>query len=357
MSINLFVLHSPIAELILIKLIQNKTLIPEKTKILSVREYLPISKPVKELESVSISKIWPFHTHSIAKRVKFWATWKIRQSFRKNIVRLTNYEDFSLYAPYLYLLPIYEITQMPQCKGIYYYEEGIGSFGPINRFEKFRIRGEKKLLSKIFFKVNYGIHAPTKHKFFDFLHSKYKGAFAFSEECFPVASRQLLEWPKPADIQDIIVLDDYLKYEKSSIMLMDLFYARHGLTWEAMFFPLLKFLTIAKNKGIKKIYFKFHPDQVKDKAFRKRFENLFSHQEGILFEEISSQISIEMLSVLTTNTYYVFYSSLALYVRKNPSNKVFSLHKLVSSMYTLKEDALAENVPQSFWENTTMIEP
>jgi len=230
----------------------------------------------------------------------------------KNIVK----DDcFILYAPHFYINTLRIVSLMDRCIDFKYIEEGTLSY----------MQMQNILVTMPAIQLSYLQQKGMGFNLVQAFPDLNKEGICISKHCFPFLKNKtvinkssiencLIEWKQ----NNTTVFDD------CGILVVDSLVENKVLKLEEYIIAIMNSVSFLKNEKVKKIYFKFHPDQHLHSLIDFYRDFLTTRNFNIEMQELSKEMSLEFVFMVSRNLTIVHtISSLGFYARIQ-GQKVFS---------------------------------
>lgn len=230
----------------------------------------------------------------------------------KNIIKEN---DFILYAPHFYINTLRIVSLMNQCIEYKYIEEGTLSY----------MQQKNIFVTMPNVKYGYlnqkGLGFQIKSAFPDLN----KEGICINKECFPFLKNKIVI--KQESIDSSLVTwrqQNIISFNECGILVVDSLVENKVLKLEEYVIALMRSVLMLKQNNVKKIYFKFHPDQHLYSLINFYRDFLTTENFEIEMHELSKEMSLEFVFMASKNLTVVHtISSLGFYAQLQ-GHQVFS---------------------------------
>lgn len=344
---NIFIINNPITDLITEKVINSDKNKFHKDNVIlfSCRGY-----------NTNLN----FKTFAIPilkKKLFFLRTWVNMYKIGK-IINSIN-DDYTVFLPTTGFETFQFIINHKNCRFYCYLEEGLASYYSvseknkthsnfINRHSNFFLNK----LKKVYHLLNFGALVPPYSDFFDVSNIKYYASYCFSNYCFGEHPNKI--------ILDISFNKNDLLSNYDTILVLESFIETRVLKRQ-VYISLLEWLFYyLARKGKSVIYYKFHPDQLKQKSSKQIILNLFdkfNKSIGIEFVAINQEIKLEDIAYNSAAAeFYMVSSSIAIYANIC-GRKSYSMYNQVINLQPGKNfNNYTSTIPSEYFNIVNLID-
>lgn len=327
---HVFFVHSQITKLISFSIIKNLSLTQQNVVIVTYRnsdfyrEYETYTFPFSHYPIES----FPLQKNFFSSRIKL----KKLDAF---IERITEQENYILYLPQVNERMLELMTSHHKCVKYNLIEEGKLSFTKLHK-RKIYTYSRKQYF---WLKLNYGNRLSKTRTY---LPETYFNAFKFSDAAFPDYHR----------VQKISLYTNHTNLNYQNILVLEPLVEAAIVDKESYLIALQKMIKILIELEINTIFYKFHPDQQKEKS-KHSILNLFKKNELVSFVPIESNVALEEIAISSKATFYSTVSSM-LYYAKCLGSYSYSFLNLIPPSNKLT--SYFEMQPEAFREALNYIE-
>lgn len=231
---------------------------------------------------------------------------KTRQNIKKFDALVDSYlhgEDFYWYSQVCNNDFCSLFVTMPNCKGYYVLEDGLGSY---RNFNPQTFVGWKYPVFKFILKPIWRRCFEVKSHFITTDHPKFKGCIATTDYCFPLHQQYLRCVGLPFETID-------LGYKPDAVISIDPIYLWVDEQYEDAIYQRLSAFVLSQNYSC--IVYKYHPYfYAKSNAdIKKRYEALIKKHYGNAMIELGPDVSLENVLMTYHCDFYTDNSSIAIY--------------------------------------------
>lgn len=317
---HVFLVHSSITFLVAREIIRNKNLQNNEVVFLTDRNF-DVQKYCDEFRAVKFKYNWQTNPFIDSNNPIYLL--RTLHVFDRHITEITTGRNYYIYLPHTHNTIYQVLTTHSKCRGFSYIEEGTLSFLTQDEMPS----GLKPVTTKLKIRFSYLFRIKSRQEPF---HNDYDMAYFITPGAFPfLKNKEKLELNvennkgfSHMSNSHIIVFDPASKYNLT--------------TPQAYIHAVLSLLDYFVNNNIPVVYFKLHPEHMKDGdqdafLYRELMES-YTVKSGVKFIELNQDVSLEEISIYAANvTFYISVSSVGIYASRY-NQKVVSFANKISEI-------------------------